>query len=411
LAFETPPSQAFEVAPAQPLPETLRDGRYAVHRLLSEGAQATTYDAVDKLRGAAVIVKQFRIRGADWKRVELFEREIRVLSGLRHGALPSYVDHFEEDGCLYLVMDRLGGESLLALRTKGRRFQQRDVVRFLREAADVLDYLHGHAPPIIHRDLKPSNVLERPDGSFAFVDFGSVRDGLKPDGGSTVVGTFGYMAPEQFQGRALPASDVYAVGATAVWMASGVEPERLPHRGLRIDVRAALAGQIEPALLAVLEQLLEPDPDQRPRRIAALLDPPPAAQARPPRSKAPDPSRPGGRAAGSPWYPVLMLLVLTALLTARVATWALFELALPALLMALSLVFGQRLRRGAARLKWIGRRGGAALHHAAQMFQDRMRRRPRRYRVVGEHQRPHRHRSTVADPFEWQPPRAHRHRR
>ena len=117
-------------------------------------------------------------------------------------------------------------------------------MRLLRDASDVLDYLHGRAPPVIHRDLKPSNVIRRPDGSFAFVDFGAVRDKLRPEGGSTIVGTFGYMAPEQFQGRALPASDVYAIGGDGARRCSrDASPRSLPHKGLAIDVRAALGDR------------------------------------------------------------------------------------------------------------------------------------------------------------------------
>src|SRR5262249_24875756 len=118
------------------------------------------------------------------------------------------------------------------------------------------------------RDLKPSNVIRRPDGSFVFIDFGAVRDKMKPEGGSTVVGTFGYMAPEQFQGRAMPASDVYAVGTTALAMLTGREPEDLPHRGLAGDVRAALAGaRVSPALAGALASMVEPDPDRRAQSI------------------------------------------------------------------------------------------------------------------------------------------------
>jgi hypothetical protein len=131
--------------------------------------------------------------------------------------------------------------------------------------------LHRRAPAVIHRDLKPGNVLRRPDGSFAFVDFGAVRDKLRPEGGSTVVGTFGYMAPEQFQGRALPSSDVYAIGATALSMLTGRQPEDLPHKGLAIDVRAALGGRVQGPLVEALSAMLDPDPDQRPARIAPVL--------------------------------------------------------------------------------------------------------------------------------------------
>jgi hypothetical protein len=147
---------------------------------------------------------------------------------------------------------------------------EQEVWRLLHDASDVLDYLHGRAPPIIHRDLKPGNVIRRPDGSFAFVDFGAVRDKLRPKGGSTVVGTFGYMAPEQVQGRALPASDVYAIGATAIAMLTGCEPEELPHRGLGVDVARTLRGR-DARLIRALERMLEPDPERRASRIAPLL--------------------------------------------------------------------------------------------------------------------------------------------
>jgi protein kinase-like protein len=257
---------------------TLQNGRYVLLEPIGEGAQGRTFDGVDKREGRPVAIKRFDVRGAtSWKDVELAEREARVLQSLSHPKLPAYVDHFEEDGALYLVMEKIEGESLGAYRRRGGAMGQEEVLRLLGDASDVLDYLHARTPPVIHRDLKPGNVIRRPDGSFAFVDFGAVTGRLRPKGGSTVVGTFGYMAPEQVQGRALAASDVYAVGATAIAMLTGSEPEDLPHRGLMIDVRQALAatGGVETwsggRLAVVLERMLEPDPDRRASRIAPLL--------------------------------------------------------------------------------------------------------------------------------------------
>ncbi len=252
--------------------KALHDGRYVLLAPLGQGAQGTTWDAVDKREGRAVAVKAFDVRGARaWKDVELAEREARVLSELHHPALPHYVEHFEEDGVLYLVMEKVLGTPLSVLQKSGPRMREEEVVRLLRDADGVLMYLHERTPPVIHRDLKPSNVIRRPDGSFAFVDFGAVRDRLRPEGGSTVVGTFGYMAPEQFQGRASPSSDVYAVGATAIAMLTGEEPEKLPHRGLSVDVEAALGDHISSHLRDVLVRMLEPDPDRRATRIGPLL--------------------------------------------------------------------------------------------------------------------------------------------
>ena len=347
-------------------PELLQDGRYALLRKLGEGSQGETFEALDKRDGRLVAVKRFMVRGAkSWKDVELAEREARVLSQLSHPALPIYVDHFEEHGALYLVMERLEGDSLAALHKRGARLDETRVLAFLHQASDALDYLHSRSPPVIHRDIKPGNVISRPDGSFALVDFGSVRDHLKPEGGSTVVGTFGYMAPEQFQGRALPQSDVYAVGATALSLLTGREPEDLPHQGLGIDVAAALGSGADPRLVQVLSQMLEPDPDRRPARIAPLLGP--RRGARRPR---PERLRFVDRLLDNP---LLVSALLIALFVFGVVLWAAFQVLLPLLLTLFSIVLGAPARRAARRSREAAKRSRAALKRARRALRDRSR--------------------------------------
>jgi hypothetical protein len=275
----------------------LGSGRYVVRGTLGEGAQGTTYEAVDSRDGRAVAIKRFDVRGArGWKDVELAEREVRVLSTLDHPLVPRYLDHFEEDGALYLVMEKVEGESLDAIIRREGRLHEDEVRRFLACADRALTYLHGRSSPVVHRDIKPRNVMRRPDGSYVLVDFGTVSELVRRRGSSTVAGTIGYMAPEQLQGRALPATDVYAVGGTALAALTGVEPETLPHRGLGVDVRAALRGFASPSMTAAIEQMLEPDPDRRPASLAAVLDgvraqaasaPPPAPALDQPRAVAP----------------------------------------------------------------------------------------------------------------------------
>ncbi len=256
----------------EPQGQVLRDGRYAITRLLGEGAQAATLEAVDKRDGRLVAIKRFRVKGASsWKEVELAEREAKVMAALSHPLIPRYIEHFEEQGELFLVTEKIEGQSLLALKQKGVLFSEEEIIRFLRDIAESLDYLHSRIPPVVHRDIKPSNVMKRADGRYVLIDFGAVRDRMKPEGGSTVVGTFGYMAPEQFQGRAMPASDVYSVGATVLSLVSGKEPEDLPHKGLAIDVRAVLGMSVQPALASALTAMLEPDPDKRPSKIGPVL--------------------------------------------------------------------------------------------------------------------------------------------
>ena len=281
----------------------LRDGRYVVRGILGEGSQGTTYDAVDVQDGRAVAIKRFDVRGArSWKDVELAEREIRVLSSLDHPLVPRYIDHFEQDGALYMVMEQVEGETLDAIVRREGRLSEDEVRRFLACADRALTYLHGRSSPVIHRDIKPRNVIRRPDGSYVLVDFGTVSELLLRRGSSTIAGTIGYMAPEQLQGRAMPATDVYAVGATALRALTGVEPETLPHRGLGVDVRAALRGFAGPVMTAAIGQMLEPDPDRRPASLANVLDGVRAhAASAPPPAPAPAPEVGKGVAAPLPF--------------------------------------------------------------------------------------------------------------
>jgi len=254
--------------------KTLRNGRYVIESALGEGGQGTTYIAVDTKAQKRVAVKRFRTgKAKQWKDVELAEREAKTLAVLDHHRLPHYVEHFEEGDSLVLVMELIEGASLAHLRKEGKTASIADIERLLDDAGSALDYLHARAPAVIHRDIKPANVIRKNDGSYAFVDFGSVRDRLKPAGGSTVVGTFGYMAPEQFQGRAGPATDVFGVGATVIAYLTGTEPEELPHKGLAIDVRAAVPKTTPSWLVNALERMLDPDPDTRAQSIGdALVD-------------------------------------------------------------------------------------------------------------------------------------------
>jgi tRNA A-37 threonylcarbamoyl transferase component Bud32 len=392
---------------------TLRGGRYSVTRVLGEGAQGDTLEAVDKQAGRLVAIKRFQVRGAkQWKDVELAEREAKVLASLSHPSLPVHVEHFEEGGALYLVMEKIEGESLGALRRRGAALGRDDVVRFLRDTAGILDYLHGRAPPVIHRDIKPSNVIRRPDGSFAIIDFGAVRDRMKPEGGSTVVGTFGYMAPEQFQGRALPGSDVYAAGATALALLTGEEPENLPHRGLAIDVAATLRGRADPALIEVLSAMLTPDPDQRPASIGPLLAklrasrPPVPPRIKPERKleehieerralrakkQARRKETRRGEMSGSWRGPPgpLLFVALVGLAIARLAVSVALLAVVPLVLTMMSVVFGRGLREAARHVRHAGRRAGLALTRAQQaVMQEEMRARERaRIAEVHENER------------------------
>ena len=259
-----------------PFDGPLIGGRYRLGPSLGKGSQGDIFLARDeKAKGAddrEVVVKRLAPRGT-WKSFELFEREAKVLAQLRHAGVPRFFATIEEPpGTFNLVMQRAPGDNLRDL-TKRRRLSQLELRDILIRTLEILDYLHTRTPAVVHRDLKPSNIVRAPDGKIALVDFGGVLDAARDKGGSTIVGTFGYMAPEQLHGQATPATDIYALGATIVALAGGIEPEDVPRKGLRMDLAKHLPS-LDEGLRAALTAMTDPDPDKRPQRardVVALL--------------------------------------------------------------------------------------------------------------------------------------------
>ena len=266
---------------------TLVQARYKIMDILGRGGSGITYRAEDAFTGRQVALKELSLKGlSDWKQLELFEREARVLEDLAHPAIPNYVDYFQVDTAdnrlFYIAQEIAEGRSLAELIAAGERFSETEVERIAAEVLEVLQYLHGLNPPIIHRDIKPQNIIRSADGRIYLVDFGAVQMAYREATafGSTVVGTYGYMAPEQFRGQAYPTTDLYGLGATLLNLLTHQNPGDLPQQRLRIDFRqvvtvsepfaAWLAGLLEPLLEdrlqsaeAALDALTQPLPTQR----------------------------------------------------------------------------------------------------------------------------------------------------
>ncbi len=277
----------FERNPPAPLPRycdgsaehMLVNDRYETSALLGEGAFGRTYAARDVRTSGQLVLKLISVRGLPgWKPLEYFEREVAVLRSVEHPGVPRFVDAFETeiDGggpSLVLVMERIEGETLLAMIQRGHRWPEDRARAVLERLLETLDHLHRLSPPVIHRDIKPGNVMVRTSGEPVLVDFGAVHDwGSRAGHGAlTVVGTVGYMAPEQAMGAPVPASDLYALGATFVHALSHCHPADLPRHGLQMVFADRLG--CSPGLVAVLQRLVEPDLRQRyPVAAEALAD-------------------------------------------------------------------------------------------------------------------------------------------
>lgn len=261
-------------------------GRYRVQRVLGEGSWARTLLAEDTLEARQVAIKELRVEHLDdWKHVELFQREARVLRLIEHPGVPRVYEVLEAESesgrpSLCLVQEWIEGRSLREHIEHGPLLGEREIEQITRGVLDVLEHLHSRIPPVYHRDIKPSNLMVRPDGTPVLIDFGGVCFGWRQRDklGTTVVGTFGYMPPEQLLGHVGPRADLYAFGATLLHALTGIPPHDFPFDSGRIEVPRELPA---PRLRRLVHALLEPAPRDRPASAAAaralLQDEPPAA--------------------------------------------------------------------------------------------------------------------------------------
>ncbi len=245
---------------------------YEVQQQLAKKAGRRTLLARNLKTQELVVVKLLSF-GSDfeWDALKLFEREAETLKALNHPSIPRYLDFFELDSPnskgFALVQTYVEGKSLEEHLKAGRSFSESELHLLAKALLEILIYLHGRQPAVIHRDIKPSNILlaDRSGNSIGqvyLVDFGSVQTLAAKEGGTiTVVGTYGYMPPEQFGDRAVPASDLYSLGATLITLVTGTHPADLPQKDFRIQFEQA--ANISPAFTDWLGWMTEPTLDQR----------------------------------------------------------------------------------------------------------------------------------------------------
>lgn len=249
--------------------------RYQLQEKLSERPSRQTWLALDlasESKQQLVIIKLLPFSPQmQWEHLKLFEREAQVLKNINHPRIPRYLDYFsvdEEDGTglrwFALVQEYIPGQSLQQLLDQGKRFPEHQVRCFAEEILTILTDLHELSPPIIHRDIKPSNLILGKNNQIYLVDFGAVQDKAKAEGVTfTVVGTSGYTPPEQLWGRAVPASDLYALGATLIHLLTGIAPANLPQSDMRLDFQKNIQVNLNHVFAKWLEMMTEPALEKR----------------------------------------------------------------------------------------------------------------------------------------------------
>ncbi|WP_375513167.1 serine/threonine protein kinase [uncultured Nostoc sp.] len=246
--------------------------RYEVQQLLGKKAGRITLLARDLKTQEVVVIKLLSFSGDfEWDSLKLFEREAETLKNLAHPLIPRYLDYFEINSPTIkgfaLVQTYIPAQTLEQYLQTGRTFTEAEIKQIAKALLEILIYLHGLYPPVIHRDIKPSNILlgERSGNSVGqvyLVDFGSVQTVLATETGTrTVVGTYGYMPQEQFGGRTVPASDLYSLGATLIYLVTGTHPGDLPQKDFRIQFE--VAANLSPSFSNWLKWMVEPSLERR----------------------------------------------------------------------------------------------------------------------------------------------------
>ena len=270
-------------------PGTVLSDRYRLAEVLGRGGSSTVYAGVDARSGASVAVKVLDPEPAhrSTERERLF-REARICAGIQHDGIVRVLDSGPlPDGRAYLVMERLEGRTL-ACRLEGCFWLPLEEA--VPVAAQLLAALEAaHRAGVVHRDVKPDNVflLGRGDGArVKLIDFGIGRDLGNPASRVTepevVVGTVGYMAPEQLFGdEPTVGSDVYAAGATLYEMLAGRRPHDVGEGDMRAVLHAMLhppapLGELRPAVPPALAdgvmRALEKRPNDRWPSCRAMAD-------------------------------------------------------------------------------------------------------------------------------------------
>ncbi|MFC1878604.1 serine/threonine protein kinase [Chloroflexota bacterium] len=213
------------------------NNRYRIVKLLGQGGYGAVYRAWDINFQMPCAVKENTETGQDAQRQ--FLREAKILHTLRHDCLPLVKDHFIiPNKGQYLVMDFIEGDDLATIiQREGKPFPEDQVLKWVDEICQALEFLHSRTPPIIHRDIKPANIKITPEGKAVLVDFGisKVYDPNLPTTQGARGVTPGYSPFEQYGNAPTDnRTDIYSLGATAYSLLSASVP---------LESIARMAGQ------------------------------------------------------------------------------------------------------------------------------------------------------------------------
>jgi eukaryotic-like serine/threonine-protein kinase len=198
-------------------------GKYKIAAPLGSGGFGTVYLAHDTWIDKKVAIKVPHRQGLDFG--ELL-REPRLLASVSHPNIVAITTAEKQDNVFFIVMEYVQGETLENIIALQGALELNRALDFTCQICNAID--HAHRQGVIHRDLRPANVMVTENDMLKVADFGTSRYLEIAAHGTTVIGSPPYMAPEQFHGKAVFASDLYSLGVTMYQMLTGVLPYDAP---------------------------------------------------------------------------------------------------------------------------------------------------------------------------------------
>src|SRR5262245_14471924 len=250
-------------------------GKYKIVSMIGSGGFGTVFLAEDTWIDKKVALKVPHKQSLDFG--ELL-REPRLLATLNHPNIVMILTAERQENVFFIVMEFVPGETLEGIIARDGALDVAVSLDYICQICNAVDHAHRHG--VLHRDLRPSNVLVTDGGLVKVADFGTSRFLEIAAHGTTIVGSPPYMAPEQFHGRAMFASDLYSLGVTMFQMLTGVLPydtptpsdlERLVRGEFLISPRLK-NPKVPKAISDVVLKAMSPDLHARYQRAAEILD-------------------------------------------------------------------------------------------------------------------------------------------
>src|SRR3984893_11522386 len=250
-------------------------GKYKILSTIGSGGFGTVYLAEDTWIDKKVALKVPHKQDVDFGQLL---REPRLLASLNHPNIVTIMTAEKQENVFFIVMEFVPGETLETMIARDGPLDVALALDYTCQICNAVDHAHRHG--VLHRDLRPSNVLVTGRGLLKVADFGTSRFLEIAAHGTTVIGSPPYMAPEQFRGEAVFASDIYSLGVTMYQMLTGMMPYDTPSpadidrlmRGELITAPRLKNPKIPKVISDIVVKAMAPEITARYQRAGALLE-------------------------------------------------------------------------------------------------------------------------------------------